>query len=124
MKHMRYMVVCSFMLAASASSMAQTVTAPAAEVTVSEAVQRALDVQPAMVEAEGTQRIAKAGDRSAWAAFLPTLTTSASAARNSTPRIDTNTGLPIPPGYVYTLGVSANLELFDGFRRYAQLKSA
>jgi len=94
------------------------------QVTVTEAVARALSVQPAMVEAQGSQRTAKASNRSAWAAFLPSLTTSASASRNSTPRIDTNTGLPIPPGYVYTVGVNANLELFDGFRRFAELKSA
>ena len=124
MKILGYTIAVGFMLVTAGSSMAQTAFPPGAEVTVTEAVRRALDVQPAMVEAEGSHRIAKAGDRSAWAAFLPTLTTSASASRNSTPRIDTNTGLPIPPGYVYTLGVSANLELFDGFRRYAQLKAA
>lgn len=124
MKLLGYMMAGGLMLATTASSQGQTATAPVPEVTLTEAVRRSLDVQPAMVEAEGTQRIAKAADRSAWAAFLPTLTTSASASRNSTPRIDTNTGLPIPPGYVYTLGVSANLELFDGFRRYAELKAA
>jgi outer membrane protein len=93
-------------------------------VTLGEAVQRALEVQPAMVEAEGNRRTASAADRSAWGAFLPTLSTSASASRNSTGRIDTNTGLPIPPGYVYTVGLAANLELFDGFRRYAEKKQA
>jgi outer membrane protein len=102
----------------------EAVPAPERQVTLDEAVRSALTVQPAMVEAEGTHRTAKSANRSAWAAFLPTLTTSASASRNSTQRIDTNTGLPIPPGYVYTLGVNANLELFDGFRRYAEKKAA
>jgi len=100
------------------------VPAPERQITVDEAVRRALTVQPAMVEAEGTHRNAKAADRSAWAAFLPTLTTSASATRSSTGRVDTNSGLPLPPGYSYTVGVNANLELFDGFRRYAQKKAA
>jgi outer membrane protein len=112
------------MLIAPRPILAQGVAAPEKQVTVDEAVSRALSVQPAMVEAEGSHRTAKAADRSAWAAFLPSLTTSASASRNSSPRIDTNTGLPIPPGYVYTVGVNANLELFDGFRRFAQKKAA
>ena len=103
---------------------APVIPPPEHQVTVQEAVRSALGVQPAMVEAQGTHRNAKAANRGAWAAFLPSLTTSASASRNSSPRIDTNTGLPIPPGYVYTIGVNANLELFDGFRRFGELKSA
>ncbi|HYV50499.1 MAG TPA: TolC family protein, partial [Dongiaceae bacterium] len=110
------------MLIAPRPILAQGVTAPEKQVTVDEAVSRALSVQPAMVEAEGTRRNAKASDRSAVAAFLPTLTTSAGAARNNT--IRTDLGVPQPSGYSYTIGLNANLELFDGFRRYAQKKAA
>src|SRR5207247_2220013 len=52
-------------------------------VTLGDAIRRALDVQPAMVQARGTARNAGAGERSAWGAFLPTVNTSASASRSN-----------------------------------------
>ena len=55
------------------------------EVTLSDAVQRALQVQPAMVEARGDERSAGASRRSAFGAFLPSLSTNASASRNNQP---------------------------------------
>src|SRR5467141_1472918 len=102
--------------------------APAAaqqvEVTLQEAVRRSLDVQPAMVQARGDQRTAGASSRSAFGAFLPTLSTGASAARSNVGRIDPTTGQPVPPEYSYTGSLNASLELFDGFRRFANLKAA
>jgi len=102
--------------------------APAAaqqvEVTLQEAVRRSLDVQPAMVQARGDQRTAGASSRSAFGAFLPTLATGASAARSNVGRIDPTTGQPVPPEYSYTGSLNASLELFDGFRRFANLKAA
>jgi outer membrane protein len=103
------------------------VAAPAAaaqqtEVTLPEAIRRALQVQPAMVQARGEERTAGASRRSAFGAYLPSLSVSAGATRsNQWTFRDT---LPIPPGYSYTGGLSANLELFDGFRRYANLRAA
>ena len=49
------------------------------EVTLPEAVRRALDVQPAMVQARGDQRNAGAGQRAAFGAFLPTITAGGSS---------------------------------------------
>jgi outer membrane protein len=102
--------------------------APAAaqqvEVTLNEAIQRALQVQPAMVQARGDQRTAGANTRSAIGAYLPSLTTGASAARSNVGRIDNTTGRPVPPEYSYTGSLNVSLELFDGFRRFANLKSA
>jgi outer membrane protein TolC len=94
------------------------------EATLDEAIRRALEVQPTLVQAAGARRTAGASDRSAWGAFLPTVSTSASATRNSASRVDDITGQPVPPRYNYTLGLGANLSLFDGFRRLAQKKSA
>jgi outer membrane protein len=91
------------------------------EVTLTEAIQRALLVQPAMVQAQGDQRNAGASRRSSFGAYLPTLSASASAGRsNQWTFRDT---IPIPPVYSYSGGLTANLELFDGFRRLANLRS-
>jgi outer membrane protein len=94
------------------------------EVTLQEAVRRSLDVQPAMVQARGDQRNAGASTRSAFGAFLPTLSTGASASRSNVGRIDPTTGQPVPPEYSYTGSLNVNLELFDGFRRFANLRAA
>src|SRR2546429_420526 len=94
------------------------------QVTLQEAVRRALDVQPAMVQARGEQRNAGASGRSAWGAFLPSITTDASATRSSGERFDPASTLRLPPGYAYTGGLSASLVLFDGFSRFANLRAA
>lgn len=109
--------------------LAVAVAVPAAaaqqvEVTLAEAIRRAMLVQPDMVQARGDQRNAGASGRSALGAYLPTLSTSFSAARSNTSRIDNTTGQPVPPQYTYTGGLNASLELFDGFRRLANLRSS
>ena len=108
--------------------LALVIAVPAAaqqvEVTLQEAVRRSLDVQPAMVQARGAQRSAGASTRTAFGAFLPTLTTGASAARSNVGRIDQTTGQPVGPEYSYTGSLNASLELFDGFRRFANLRAA
>ena len=105
-------------------ALAAPAAAQQAEVTLGEAVRRALQVQPAMVAAQGDRRDAGAASRTALGAFLPTVTTSASASRSNVSRVDFGTGRPIPPEYTYTLGLSASLELFDGFRRLAGRRAA
>jgi outer membrane protein TolC len=94
------------------------------EVTLQEAIQRAQAVQPAMVQAMGTERTAGASRRSAFGAYLPTVSVSAATSKGNTGRTDNTTGLFIPPVRSYTGGISANLELFDGFRRIANLRAA
>jgi outer membrane protein len=94
------------------------------EVTLNEAVQRALQVQPAMVQARGDQRTAGAQGRSAIGSYLPSLSVGGSASRSNVGRIDQTTGQPVPPEYSYTGSLNASLELFDGFRRFANLKAA
>src|SRR6266513_6413672 len=102
--------------------------APAAaqqvEVTLQDAVRRALDVRTAMVHARGNQRNAGASSRSAFGAFLPSVTTGASAARSNVGRIDATTGRPVPSEYSYTGSLNLSLQLFDGFQRFANLKVA
>ena len=103
-------------------------TAPLAgqqlEVTLNEAIQRALQVQPAMVSARGDERTAGASRRSAFGAFLPTVSTNGSASRNNQPfRIQGDT-VTYPPVYTYSGGLTASLDLFAGFRRFAELRSS
>jgi len=93
------------------------------QVSLAEAVRRALDVQPAMVQARGEARNAGANRRSAWGAFLPTVSTSASASRSNQDRFDPNSTTRLPPGYAYSGGLNASLQLFDGFQRFANLRA-
>ena len=97
---------------------------PPLAVTLAEAIRRALDVQPAMVQARGETRNAGAGERSAWGAFLPTVNTSASASRSNTASFRSGTTDTLPPLYSYSGGLSASLVLFDGFNRFANLRAS
>ena len=114
-------------IASAGGAWAQQPPAPAQqaqlEVTLNEAIQRALSVQPAMVQARGDQRNAGASKRQAYGAFIPAVQVGASAARSNVGRIDATTGRPVPPEYSYTGSFNASLELFDGFRRIANLKA-
>jgi outer membrane protein TolC len=99
--------------------MAAHAAAQPIDVTLDDAIARALELQPSMVEAEGSRRVAAAFDRAAWGAFLPSISTSASAFRSNVERIDPDTGQPVSPEFTYTLGWSASLPLFEGFARIA-----
>jgi outer membrane protein TolC len=93
------------------------------EVTLTEAIQRALQVQPAMVAARGEQRNAGAQRRAAYGAFLPTVMLSSSAIRQTDSSIVN--GFPVGPGdFTYNSSLSANLDLFAGFRRLARRANA
>src|SRR2546421_1579827 len=94
------------------------------EVTLNEAIARALQVQPVMVQARGDQRNAGATKMTAIGAYLPHVSTGASAARSNVTRVDQTTGRPVPAEYSYTGSFNASLELFDGFRRIANLRAA
>lgn len=94
------------------------------QVSLDEAVQRALDVQPAMVQAEGVTRNAGAARRTSFGSFLPQLSFNGSASLNSQGRIDQNSRNVIPPIWNYGSGLSASLDLFTGLRRIWTLRSA
>jgi outer membrane protein TolC len=94
------------------------------EVTLPDAIQRALLVQPAMVQAQGRQRTAGASRQSAFGSFLPNISVQAFATKNSRQRFDVNSQRLIPPIPNYGSSLSANVDLFTGLRRLAGLKSA
>jgi outer membrane protein TolC len=96
------------------------------QVTLDEAIRRALDVQPAMIQARGAQRDASAGQRAAFGAYLPALSLSGGSAHASGNRFNSATNQIIsgPTTTSYTGGLSANMILFDGFARIASSNAA
>jgi len=91
------------------------------QVSLAEAVRRALDVQPAVVQARGDQRNAGAMQRAAVGAFLPSISIGGSSNKASSNRYNSNTGqiVTVPSNTSYFGSVGASLDLFDGFRRFA-----
>jgi outer membrane protein len=108
--------------------LAIAVASPAAaqqvEVTLNEAIQRALQVQPGMVQARGTQRTSGAARMTSWGSFLPSVTFGGTASKNSQPRFDQTSNKLIPPIPNYRSSLSASVDLFTGFRRVANLRAA
>ena len=101
----------------------QPVAQPKLEVTLNEAIARSLQVQPDMIQARGDQRNAGASKRSAYGAFIPSVTVGAASERRNNTGVDQGTGRPVPPTS-YTGTFTASLDLFDGFRRFANIKAA
>ncbi len=105
---------------------AQDAAGVIAEVTLAEAVRRALDVVPAMVQARGTARNASAGLRAATGAFFPSVSTGGSATRAGGSRLNqaTNQIVTAPTNSTYSGSLSLSLPLFDGFQRIADRNAA
>lgn len=97
-----------------------------AAVTMDEAIRRALEIQPTMVQALGAERNASAGERSAKGAFLPSLSVGGSSSTNSSNRFNNVTGqiVNVPSSTSYSASLSANFNIFEGFARTATLNAA
>src|SRR5437764_5211854 len=93
---------------------------------LTEAVRRALDVQPSIVQARGDVRTAGADERSAAGAFLPAITASGSSTLASTSRYNAATGqiVTVPSNTSYSGSLGLSLDLFDGFQRLANKRAA
>src|SRR2546429_900991 len=94
-------VVSAIVATGLAAQQAPVVPQAALQITLQEAVRRALDVQPAMVQARGDQRNAGASGRSAGGAFLPSITTNPPATRTNGERLDPASTPRLPPAYAY-----------------------
>jgi outer membrane protein len=99
-------------------------------VTLADAIRLSQRVQPDVVRAAADVRTAGARRRSAWGAFLPTLSASSSASEffsEGASRIDPVTGL-LTTGNTsnrsLSTSLSASVDLFTGFRRGAELSAA
>jgi outer membrane protein len=92
-------------------------------VTLAEALELSVRAQPTMVQARQDVRVAEAQRRQANGAFLPSVTASLATSKSGV-RTDNAgrsiSGPPINDSY----GLSANYDLFTGFRRGAQRRSA
>lgn len=111
------------LLAAGVAAAATPLAAQQVEVTLAEAVRRALEVQPAVVQARGSVTNADWQQRAAYGAFLPAVTLASSAFRQSTPSFVN--GFPANGGtYQYATSLTASLDLFTGLRRIAAFRSA
>jgi outer membrane protein TolC len=99
-------------------------------VTLAEAVALAARKDPAVIQAEGTLRSAGAAVRSARGAYLPAITgtgSGGSSFSDGPARTDPITGQLLPGGtksQSASFGLSGDLEIFAGFRRNADVKSA
>lgn len=98
-------------------------------ITLPEAVELARRNAPSAVQARGQLRTSAAGVRSAYAAFLPSLSVSAGATRQFNAeggtRVENGQVITLPSEpWSYSAGLGANLTLFSGGRRFFQLRQA
>jgi outer membrane protein len=127
MRRLLFLIVAAGAGAVPARAQQADSTAPSLQVTLDEAIRRALDVQPAIIQAQGAQRNAGASQRAAFGAFLPNLTVSGASSQASANRFNTATNEIVKgPGTTtsYNAGMSLNLTLFDGFARFASRNAA
>ncbi len=96
------------------------------QVTLQEAVRRALQVQPAMVQAQGTLRNAHLSMLASNGEFLPTISTGGSWSRAGGTRFNSQTSqiVTTPTASSYSGSISASVDLFTGFRRLADRRAS
>jgi outer membrane protein len=104
----------------------QDTTGQVRTVTLDEAINLALQTQPAIIQAEGNLDMAHASQRVAVGNFLPSVSVNSSVSQNSSNRFNSATQqiVSAPPSTSYSGGLSASLTLFNGFARIAQRRSA
>ncbi|HVG59498.1 MAG TPA: TolC family protein [Hyalangium sp.] len=95
---------------------------PWVSLTLEEAIARAHKVSPQIVQAQGAIRTAAAAEKSAFGAYLPGLSASASSSLASSARIDPTTGSPVASSN--NIGLSASWDVFTGFRRRSERQRA
>jgi outer membrane protein len=101
----------------------RTLAAQQLEVTLGEAVRRALEAQPAVVGARGAASNAGWQKRAAYGAFLPSVTVSSNAFRLNQASIVN--GFPTSAGtFQYNSSLTATVDVFAGFRRIARYRNA
>ncbi len=102
-----------------------TANAQGQSITLGEAIERAMETLPSMVQARGAIENANATKLQTWGSWLPSLSSSASSSVNSSTRWDERTQTTISgSSSSYSAGLSANMTLFDGFARLADHRIA
>ena len=102
--------------------------APAADslhpISLPEAVTLAQRNAPAAIQARGQLRTTASSVRSALGAFVPTLTANMSQSQQTGAVLgEQNRLITLTQPWRYSMGVSTGLELFDGGRRFAELRA-
>ncbi len=106
-------------------TMASPASAQVQAVTLDEAIDMAIQSQPAMVQARGQVSTASASRRQTLGSWLPTLSASSGYSTNSTTRFDQNTQRTVVgSSKSYSAGLSANLTVFDGLGRFYDGRAA
>ena len=95
------------------------------EIGLQEAITLAQRNAPAAVQARGQLRTTSSAVRSAYGAFLPSLSASVSQTQQSGQRFDNlrNQVVQSTQPWNYSTGLSTSLELFDGGRRFSDLRA-
>ena len=112
-----------FPTALAAQAGADSVARP---ISLNEAVRLAQRYSPTTVQAAGTSRTNAAAVRSAYLSFIPTLSFSTGASKQSGDRIGQQ-GTIVPytvTAYQYSSGLNMNVDLFDGGNRLFKLRAA
>lgn len=95
-------------------------------ISLEEAVQLAQRNNTAAVAARGQVKMANSSVRSAWGSFLPSLSASMGQNKRSSDRFDPvqDRWFTSSTPWSYSTGLSTGLELFDGGRRFAELRAS
>ena len=98
---------------------------PLDSVTMEEAVDRALEVNPQMVQARTSLGTAEFGTKQAYASLLPSLSVSSGTSLSSAQRYDPSLGTTLNTSSTsYSAGISTGMDLFAGGRNLASIRSA
>jgi outer membrane protein len=113
------------MLAPTALAAQASADSVARPISLAEAVQLAQRNSPTTVQAAGTTRSNSAAVRSAYMAFIPTLSFSTGATKQNGSRLGEQSKLiPVSNRTAYTSGLTMNVDLFDGGKRLFGLRGA
>ncbi len=119
-------------VAAAQGTAPDTTTAPddgAVPIPLTRVVELAEHNATQVIQAQGQTRTRNAAVRSAYAAFIPSLTVSAGGTRQlpsgARTRIENGQVITLPPQpWSYAMGLNASVDLFDGGRRIFDLQQA
>jgi outer membrane protein len=108
----------------SSAAAAQTVDTTATPITLTDAIRLAQQNSVTTVQARGTIRTSEAAVKQSYAAFLPSFSVSAGRQKQSGDRFDTQGNLVPFTGQPtnYSTGLQSSLQLFDGGRRFFDVK--
>lgn len=121
----RVIITASAVVLSLATARAAAAQEPVRSISLTEATTLSLQGQPGMVQARQDARVADAQQRAANAAFLPSLSSTVTSNKSGGSRVN-QFGVPVTVASYFStsVGLSLNWDLFTGFRRGANRRSA